>query len=191
MTYLMLGLVLFFGTHFISIVAPGWRSRMIASIGTGPWKVAYSVIAIVGFMLILSGYEQTQLTPAVLYVAPAWLRHVNALLMLPVFPLLLAVYLPGRIKTTLKHPMLLATTLWAFAHLLVNGMLGDVLLFGSFLVWAVADRISFRGRVQTGLITVPPGRFNDAIAVILGLVLYGVFAMYLHRHWFGVTPFPH
>jgi uncharacterized membrane protein len=190
MTYLVLGLALFFGAHFAPIVAPDWRSRTIAKIGEPAWKGGYSLIAIVGFGLMLYGYGQSRLEPSLLYVTPAWLRHVNALLMLPVFPLLLAAYLPGRIKTATQHPMLTATKLWAFAHLLVNGMLGDVLLFGSFLVWAIADRVSFRGRVQTGLKTAPSGRFNDAIAVILGLGLYVLFAFWLHLRLIGVAPFP-
>jgi uncharacterized membrane protein len=110
--------------------------------------------------------------------------------MLPVFPMLLAAYLPGRIKTALKHPMLAAVKLWAFAHLIANGMLADVLLFGGFLVWAVADRVSMKRRPVRVIRTAPPSGFNDLIAVVAGLALYAVFVVWLHARWFGVSPLP-
>jgi uncharacterized membrane protein len=108
--------------------------------------------------------------------------------MLPVFPLTLAAYLPGRIKTAMKHPMLAATMLWAVAHLLSNGLLADVLLFGGFLLWAVCDRISFQRRPPQVIRTAAPGRFNDLIAVIAGLALYVVFILWAHAWLFGVSP---
>jgi uncharacterized membrane protein len=190
MTYLIIGLALFFGSHSIAIVAPTWRDRIAARLGEGPWKGLYSLISIGGFVLLLWGYGQTRHDPVILYTSPSWLRYVTAILMLPVFPLLLAAYLPGRIKTAMKHPMLAATKFWAFAHLLVNGALGDVLLFGSFLAWAVADRISLKRRAQRPIQTAPPSKFNDAIAVVAGLILYIVFIMWLHVRWIGVSPLP-
>jgi uncharacterized membrane protein len=190
MIELLAGIALFFGTHFISIVAPAWRNGMAAKLGDKPWKGLYSLVAIVGFVLMLRGYGQTRLDPDLLYTTPGWMRHVAALLMLPVFPLLLAAYFPGRIKATLKHPMLAATKFWALAHLLVNGMLGDVLLFGSFLVWAVADRISFKHREQGRIAGAPPSKWNDAIAVVVGLALYFAFALWWHVKLFGVVPVP-
>ena len=119
---------------------------------------------------------------------PVALRHVAALLMLPVFVLLLAAYLPGRIKAATKHPMLVATKLWATAHLLANGNLADVLLFGGFLAWAVADRISMKHRVQRPP-GAPAGRLNDLIAVLAGLALYALFITVGHHWLIGVTPF--
>jgi uncharacterized membrane protein len=110
--------------------------------------------------------------------------------MLPVFPLIFAAYLPGRISAALKHPMLAAVKFWALAHLITNGMLVDVLLFGGFLAWAVADRISFKHRQQPDLRTAPPSKANDAIAVIAGLIAYVVFALWLHVRLIGVYPFP-
>ncbi|MCU0812698.1 MAG: NnrU family protein, partial [Thiobacillaceae bacterium] len=139
---LIAGLVIFFGVHSISIVARDWRERTVARIGPAAWKALYSVASLVGFLLIVGGYAQARLDPVILYQPPIWARHLAALLMLPVFPLLLATYLPGRIKAAVKHPMLAATKAWAVAHLLANGMLADVLLFGGFLAWAVIDRIS-------------------------------------------------
>jgi uncharacterized membrane protein len=188
MIYLVLGLVLFFGAHSVAIVASDWRDRMVAKLGKGPWQGLYSLIAIGGFALMLYGYGLSRHEPIVLYSSPMWLRPVTALLMFPVFPLLFAAYMPGRIKTATKHPMLAATKFWALAHLLVNGALGDVLLFGSFLVWAVADRISLKHRPAREIPGAPPSNINDIIAIVLGLIVYFSFVKWLHLLWIGVTP---
>lgn len=187
MTQLLIGLIVFFGIHSASIAAPAWRDRQ-AALNEKRWKGLYSLLAIVGFALIVHGYGQARLAPVPLYQPPTGLRHLAWLLMLPVFPLLLAAYLPGRIKTAAKHPMLAATKLWALAHLLANGNLADVLLFGSFLAWAVADRISLKRRAPRAVPGAPAGRFNDAIAVIGGLALYAAFIGGLHLWLIGVSP---
>jgi uncharacterized membrane protein len=189
MTYFVLGLVLFFGIHSVSIVAPQWRDATARRVGEWTWKGIYSVVAIVGFVLLVWGYGQARLDPVALYVPLPELRWVTAILMVPVFPMLLAAYFPGRIKALLKHPMLAATKLWAVAHLLSNGMLPDVLLFGAFLVWAIADRVSLKHRAGRPLPAVT-SRFNDAIAVVLGLVLYFVFLHGLHSFLIGRSPMP-
>jgi uncharacterized membrane protein len=190
MLKLVAGLVIFFGVHSIRIVAPGWRDRMIARVGEIPWKMLYSLASLAGFVLIVGGYAAARLEPVVLYNPPFWLRHVMMLLMLPVFPLLVAAYLPGRIKAAVKHPMLTATKAWALSHLLVNGMLADVLLFGGFLAWAVIDRISAGKRPQPAPPAVAPPIRNDVIAVVLGLVLYAAFAFWAHPRWIGVPVMP-
>ena len=190
MTYLVLGLVVFFGLHSISIIAPAWRDAMATRMGEQPWKGIYSVLSIGGFVLMVWGYGLARQHPVQVYVPPGWLRHVTALLMLPVFPLLLAPYFPGRIKTAMKHPMLAATKFWALAHLLANGALNDILLFGAFLAWAVADRISLKKRTQRAIPGAPPSKANDVIVIVAGLALYVVFAMWLHIRWIGVSPFP-
>ena len=123
-----------------------------------------------------------------LYEPPPVLRHLTLLLMLPVFPLLIAAYMPGRIKVVTKHPMLVAVKLWAFAHLLANGTLADVLLFGGFLAWAVADRISLKRRPSRPVPGAPPGPANDLIAIVVGLVIYGVFVTWGHQWLIGVSP---
>ncbi len=187
MSLLILGLAIFLGIHSVSIVAPRWRDARAAGLGENAWKGLYTLIALAGFVLIVVGYGQARQAPVVLYVPPLALRHVALLLMLPVFPLLLAAYLPGRIKAAARHPMLAATKLWAAAHLLANGNLADLLLFGGFLAWAVADRISMKHRVQRPLPGAPAGRFNDAIAVLLGLALYGWFLLAGHRWLIGVA----
>lgn len=188
MSLLILGLVLFLGVHSVSIVAPGWRDAMQARLGEGPWKALYSLISLAGFALVVVGYGAARQNPVVLYLPPVWMRHVALLLMVPVFPLLLAAYLPGRIKTAARHPMLLAVKVWATAHLLANGSVADVLLFGGFLAWAVADRISLKRRVQRPLPGAPAGPLNDAIAVVAGLALYAVFVFGGHAWLIGVSP---
>jgi uncharacterized membrane protein len=187
MGFLIAGLVIFLGVHSIAIFAPSLRGRLLTRLGEGPWKGLYAIIALLGFVLLLYGFSLARQSPTVLYTPPHWLRHVTFLFMLPVFPLLLAAYLPGRIKTAMKHPMLAAVKFWAFGHLLSNGMLADVLLFGGFLAWAVMDRISLKRRSQA-LHTAPPGKYNDFIAVVLGLALYVFFILWAHVRLFGVSP---
>jgi uncharacterized membrane protein len=187
MLILIVGLVIFLGIHSVVIVAPQARASAVARLGEGVWKGVYALISLLGFVLICYGFGIARLSPVVLYTPPHWIRHVTFLVMLPVFPLILAAYLPGRIKTALKHPMLAAVKFWALAHLLANGTLADVLLFGGFLAWAVADRISLKRRVQV-VHTAPPGKFNDLLAVIVGLAIYAIFIGWAHVRLFGVSP---
>jgi uncharacterized membrane protein len=189
MLALIIGLVLFFALHSVGIIAPYWRERMLLLVGSGSWKGSYALLSAVGFILIVIGFAHARQSPTVLYVPPGWLRHVSFLLMLPVFPLLLASYLPGLIQRKTRHPMLAAVKFWATAHLLAVGTLPDVLLFGSFLVWAVIDRISLKRRVKVAPPPhAPPSKFNDLIALILGLALYALFVFRLHAMLIGVSP---
>ena len=189
MPLLIAGLVLFLGVHSVAIVAPSFRTRTIQRMGEGAWKGLYSLISLAGFVLICYGFGLARQAPVVLYSPPTWLRHLALLVMLPVFPLLIAAYLPGRIKTAAKHPMLAAIKFWAFAHLLANGSLADVLLFGGFLAWAVVDRISVKRRAMPQVLrTAPPGPWNDAIAVVLGLAVYALLIGWAHVRLFGVSP---
>jgi uncharacterized membrane protein len=190
MTTLVIGLILFLGIHSVSIVAPDWRDRTAVRIGGGPWRGLYSLISIAGFVLLIWGYGIARQHPVVLYPPPTWSRHAAALLMLPVFPLIFAAYLPGRIKAALKHPMIIGVALWALAHLIANGTLADLLLFGGFLAWAVIDRASYAWRSQRAIHTAPASKFNDLIAVLVGIALYVTFAFWLHPRWIGVAPFP-
>ena len=193
MIVLLLGLVVFLGVHSVSIAAPGWRSAQIARRGERAWKGVYSIAAGVGLALLIVGYGVARREPVVLYAPPAALRHLALLVMLPVFPLLFAAYMPGRISRVVKHPMLLATKLWATAHLLANGTLADVLLFGGFLAWAVADRISVKRRTPAEAHAVPgapPGPMNDLVAIAIGLAVYAVTVLWAHRWAFGVSPLP-
>lgn len=194
MFVLIAGLVLFLGSHSVSIVAPQWRDGMVARLGEVPWKAAYGVIALVGFVLMVWGYGIADLGSDPLFFLPPWLlgglNWVNAVLMLAIFPMLLAAYLPGRIQTALKHPMLAAVKVWALGHLLVNHTLVDVLLFGGLLAWAVVDRISIKRREKVGMVTppkmAPATALNDVIVIAGGLALYVAFVVGLHTWLFGV-----
>ncbi len=188
MSVLLIGLALFIGTHSISIFAEGFRDRMAAKSEIG-WKAVYSLLSLAGIVLVVRGYADARLDPTLLYVPPVWLRHVAALLLLPVFVLFYAPYFPGRIKTATKHPQLVAVKLWALSHLLVNGTLADVVLFGAFLAWAVVDRISLKRRTPREVMGAPRGPLNDALLVVFGLVTYGVFVVWAHAALFGVAPF--
>jgi uncharacterized membrane protein len=189
MGMLILGLVLFLGVHSVALAAPGLRERLRERLGPGPWRGLYALVSLVGFVLLVHGYGVARQEPAVLYTPPFWMRHVTHLLMLPVFPLVFAAYLPGRIKAALEHPMLVGTMMWAVAHLLANGTLADVLLFGGFLAWAVADRWSFTRRPPQVMKTAPPSRRNDWIAIALGLLVYVVFGAWLHPLLIGIAAF--
>jgi len=181
------GLLLFLGVHSIALFNRDWRDAMADRLGAVPWKILYSVASLVGFLLLLQGYGMTRAAPTVLYAPPPALHAVALVLMLPVFPLLFAVYLPGRLKARARHPMLLATKLWATAHLLVNGNLADVILFTSLLMWAVALRIALKRRGTQVVVIGEHAARNDSIAIIFGLLAYGAFIAGLHAYLIGVA----
>ncbi len=192
MKFLVLGLVLFFGTHLFSALrsrAPGEDLRQ--KLGYGPFMLGYSLIALTGFVLFVYGYGQTRGAGTV-YTPPMALQHLNALIMVPALILLAASQLPaGRIRRASKHPMLLAVKLWAVGHLLANGELNSVILFGSFLAYAVFDRIMLKRRGDVG-----PGpeatvsAQMDGLAVGLGLAVYAAFILWLHPLLIGVAAIP-
>lgn len=186
MTLLVIGLALFIGSHLVGVI--GLRERLLERLGEGPYKGVYSLLSIVGLVLIVVGWRQAGEAPQVVWLPPVAMKHVALLVMLPVFPLLAAAYMPGRIKQALGHPMLVATILWALAHMLANGMLRDVAVFGGLLVWAVIDLASYRWRPRREIPGMPLGKLNDVLAVVVGLVLYAVTLLWLHGLLFGVAP---
>ena len=188
MLQLLAGLALFFGMHSMSILALPLRDKFAAKSEIG-WKLIYGVVSLTGLILMSRGYADLRLTPTILYVAPVWLYHVVAVLLLPTFILFVAPYFPGRISSVTKHPQLVAVKLWAVSHLLVNGTLADLLLFGSFLLWAVAVRISMKRRATRAVPAMPASKANDIIAVVLGLIVYAATVSWLHEMLFGVRPF--
>jgi uncharacterized membrane protein len=190
MATLILGLILFLGVHTVSIAAPVWREGMLARFGEPAWKGSYTLVAVAGFVLIVVGYGMARQSPIVLYTPPAALRYLSLLVLLPIFVLLLAAYLPGRIKSATQHPLLLATKLWAVGHLLANGTAADLLLFGGFLAWAAADRVSLKRRPARAIPGAPPGPLNDVVAVAGGLALYALFVLYAHAWLIGTAPLP-
>lgn len=191
MTFLVAGLILFLGVHSVRIFADDWRGQRIASMGPGAWKAVYSLASLAGLVLIVWGYAQARLDPVVLYVPPLWTRHLAAALTLPAFILLAAGNMPPtRIKAALHHPMVLGVKLWAFAHLIANGMLADVVLFGAFLAWAILDYRSARRRDRVHGIVYPAGPvWRDILAIVAGVVLWVLFAFWLHQWLIGVRPF--
>lgn len=189
MTFLVLGLVVFIGLHLIRSLAPQLRLSLIARLGDHGWRGLHSLIALAGLALMIYGFSLARLNPVVIWVPPPFMKHIAFTLLLPVFPLLLAAYMPGYIRARLKHPMLTAIKFWALAHLLVNGTLAHIVLFGSFLAWAVVVRISAKRnpRPQVGA-DLPPKLSRDVIAVGLGLAIYVFFLLYGHLWLIGVSP---
>lgn len=188
---LLAGLIVFLGVHSVRVFADGFRSSFIAARGELAWKGLYTLLSIAGFVMIVYGYGDARTAPIPLWQPPVWTRHVAALLTLPAFIMLAAAYIPGNgIKARLKHPMLLGTKVWAFAHLLSNGTLADVLLFGGFLVWAVLCFRACRQRDRAnGTVYESRGIVRTLGAVAIGVIAWFVFAMYLHTALIGVAPF--
>lgn len=191
MIALLTGLLLFLSTHSSRIFADHNRTQYIAHYGMAKWKLAYSLVSIVGLVLIVWGYGQARLDPFVLWVPPIWTRHLAALLTLPVFILIAAAYIPGTvIKARIGHPMVAGVKLWALSHLVANGNLADVILFGSFLVWSIASFATSRRRDRNQGSPAASGSLaRDGIAVAAGVVAWFVLARYLHLTLFGVAPF--
>lgn len=191
MALLVLGLVLFLGIHSVRVFADDWRSRTIAQRGASAWKGIYTLLSLAGLVLIVWGYARARVAPVVLYVPPPGLRHVASLLMLLSFVLLAAANVPrNAIKARLHHPMVLGTKTWALAHLLANGTLADVLLFGGFLLWAVLLFRASRRRDRAQGTVYPTGTAaGTALTVVAGIAAWVVFAFWLHGWLFGVRPF--
>jgi uncharacterized membrane protein len=191
MGMLVLGVVLFLGVHSVRVLADDWRGSLIARRGEGAYKGLYSLASIVGFALIVWGYGLSRTAPVDLWMPPVWTRHLAALLTIPAFVLLAAAYVPGtRIKAAVGHPMVLGVKVWAFAHLIANGRLADVVLFGGFLAWAVLLYIASRRRDRragTRYVAGPASR--DMTAIAAGIVAWAAFAFWLHGVLIGVRPF--
>lgn len=184
---MILGLILFFGVHTLT-TQRDLRARFIASMGEGGYKIFYALISLAGLALIAWGFADYRATGWVdVWNPPKAFKHITLALMLPAVILVVASYLRGRIYTTLKHPMLAGIKLWAAAHLLANGDLGSIILFGSFLAWAVFDRISLKHRPDAGGPPIPVGGpVNDLLAVGVGIVAYLALAFAFHPVVIGV-----
>lgn len=187
---LILGLVLFLGVHLLT-TRRELRGRIIAATGEGGYKGLYTLVSFVGLALIVWGFARYRATGWIdVWYPPVAFRHIAVALMLPAVIMVVASYIRGRIYTTLKHPMLAGTKLWAASHLLANGDLGSIILFGSFLAWAVYDRISLKHRTDAGSPPIPVGGpGNDLIAVAVGIVAYLALAFAFHPVVIGVPVF--
>ena len=191
MVYLIAGLVLFLGLHTLRFAAEDWRERTRARIGVGAYKGIYSLLSAIGLALVVWGFALARETPLVLWNPPAGMRHATAALTLLAFVLLAAAYVPGNaLKARLHHPMVQGVKAWALGHLLVNGTLAHVLLFGSFLLWALASHISARRRDVRDGVQYPAGNLPATLlTVVLGVAVWWVFAFVLHGVLIGVRPF--
>ncbi len=187
---MILGLVLFLGIHTLTTQRK-LRASVIASMGEGGYKIGYALVSLAGLALIVWGFAHYRATGWIdVWHPPTVLKHIAVALMLPAVILVVAAYLRGRIYTTVKHPMLTGIKLWAAAHLLANGDLGSIILFGSFLGWAVYDRISLKHRTDAGAPPIPVGGpTNDLIAVVVGIVAYLALAFAFHPVVIGVPVF--
>ena len=184
---MILGLVLFFAAHTLT-TQRDLRARFVGAIGEGGYKIGYAVVSIAGLALIVWGFAHYRATGWIaIWSPPKFLKHLNIALMLPATILVVASYIRGRIYQTLKHPMLAGIKLWAFGHLLANGDLGGIILFGSFLAWAVFDRISLKHRADAGSPPIPVGGpTNDLIAIAVGFVAYLALAFAFHPVVIGI-----
>lgn len=191
MTVLVLGLLLFLGGHSVRIVAEGWRAAQIARLGEARWKGLYTVVALVGFALLVWGYGLSRATPVALWEPPAWTFHFAGLVTVPAFVLIAAAYVPGnRFKAALGHPMVAGVALWALAHLVANGRLSDLVLFGAFLIWAALDFRAARRRDRAAGVRYPAGTMaRDLVTVAAGLAAWAAFAGFLHGWLIGVQPY--
>ncbi len=191
MTLLAAGLILFVVVHSLRIFADDWRSQMLARLGPNAWKGIISVISLVGIIMMSKGYAAARATPIVLWQSPVWLSHLVSLLTLVAFILFVAAYVPkNKIKSRLGHPMVISVKIWAFGHLLANGTLADLVLFGGLLAWAVMSFRAARQRDRREGTVRPAGAMGQTLAAIgLGGVIWAWFAFYGHAWLIGVQPF--
>lgn len=186
MEVLVAGLIVFFAIHLVPTF-PVARTRLLEALGAGLYKLVFSVLAVVGLGLIVYGYGLARPFASDLFAPPEWTRHLAFLLMLPAFVFLAAAYIPSRIRDRLRHPMLIAIKTWAFAHLLANGDSASALLFGSFLAYAVYDRISLKHRGTAGMMERAKGSLGgDVTAVAVGLIAYTAMLVWGHQALVGV-----
>jgi uncharacterized membrane protein len=189
--YLVVGLLIFLGVHSVRIVAEPWRTRTIERLGEPAWKGLYSLLSLVGLGLIIWGFGLARQTPVQLWSPPVGMRHLASLLTLISFVLLAAAYVPrNSIKARLHHPMVLAVKTWALAHVLANGNVAHVLLFGAFLVWAVLNFKAARQRDRrNGTVYIRGNTGATLITLVLGVAAWLAFALWLHGYLIGVRPF--
>ena len=191
MLVLILGLLIFLGMHSVRIFADDWRTATLAHLGEKPWKGAYSLVSLVGFVLIVWGYGLARQQPVVLWQPPVMMKHLISLFTLAAFILLAAAYVPrNHFKARLHHPMVLGVKLWAFGHLLATAKLADVVLFGAFLLWAILDFRAARGRDRALGTTYAAGSMGGTlVTLVVGVVAWAAFAFWAHAAWIGIAPF--
>jgi uncharacterized membrane protein len=187
---MILGLAVFLGSHVFITMRPE-RAKLITRLGEGAYKGLFSLVSIIGIILIAYGFARYRATGWIeIWSPPRWTRHVTEALMWPAVIFVLAAYIPGHIKRVLKHPMLVGVKLWALAHLITNGDLGSIILFGSFLAWAAFDRVTLKHRTDAGAPPIEIGGYrNDFIAVVAGTLVYFALGFWFHPYVIGVPVF--
>ena len=207
MTQLILGLILFLGAHSVRIWADGWRNQTIEAYGEKAFKGVYALVSILGFYLLVVGYGEARLQTVALWNPPIFTKHISMLLMLLSSILLMATYIPrNHFKMRLKHPMVLSVKVWALSHLLANGNLADLVLFGSFLIWAVLNFRSARARDRALLLNLnvteeaagesiaesesahQPKLLSTIITLVGGIAIWALITFVLHAKIVGVSP---
>ncbi len=191
MTLLILGLFLFLGPHSVRIFGDAWRTETVARLGEKPWKGLYSLVSLLGFALIVWGYGLARQQPVLLWTPPVFAKHLNSLFTLLAFILIVAAYVPrNHIKARLQHPMVLGVKLWAFGHLLATAKLADVLLFGSFLLWAILSYRAARRRDRVQGTAYAAGSLaGTLLTLVIGVAAWAAFAFWAHAAWIGIAPF--
>ena len=190
MLVLVLGLILFLGIHSIRIVADDARAQLIARIGPMPYKGLYALLSIIGFVLIVWGFGQARQHPVLIYLPPLWLHHLNGLFVLVALIFFFSTYVPGNhFRSTFGHPQALSAGIWSFGHLLVAGMLHDLVLFVPFLLWSIVLYTASRRRDRrNGTVYRAGTAMGDVIAVAIGVLVWVLFAFWLHTQLIGVNP---
>jgi len=207
MTQLILGLILFLGAHSVRIWADGWRNQTIEAYGEKAFKGVYALVSILGFYLLVVGYGEARLQTVALWNPPIFTKHISMLLMLLSSILLMATYIPrNHFKMRLGHPMVLSVKVWALSHLLANGNLADLVLFGSFLLWAVLNFRSARARDRALLLnltvteeaageplaesesTNQPKLLSTIMTLVGGMAIWALITFVLHAKFVGVSP---
>jgi uncharacterized membrane protein len=189
LSVLIIGLLVFLGTHvFVSFRDA--RAAVIARLGLSVYRAVFALVSLAGLALIIWGYGLYRAQEWIqVWSPPAFMRHITVGLMFFSVIFLVAAFVPSHIKMRLKHPMLASVKTWAFAHLLSNGDLGSILLFGAFLAWGVYARIAAKRRGDLGATTAPAGWTNDAIVVGIGVVVYLALGYAFHPIVIGVPVF--
>jgi uncharacterized membrane protein len=189
---MIIGLAAFLGAHTLAALRPQ-RAAVIARVGAGPYRGLFALVSLIGIILIGYGFARYRAAGYIeIWTPPRWTRHATAALVWPSIIFIVAAYVPGEIKRVLKHPMLVGVKLWAVAHLLSNGDLGSIILFGSVLAWAVYDRIALKQRGDaTGPVAIAAsgGYRNDFIVVVVGTLLFFALGFWFHPWVIGVPVF--
>jgi uncharacterized membrane protein len=190
MTLLITGLLIFMVNHSVRIFAPAWRERFMASYGTNTWKAVYSLFSLVGLVLIVYGYGLSRSNPVFIWTPPLWTRHLTLTLAWLSFVLLAAAHIPrNHLKQKIGHPMYAGIKVWAFAHLIANGRLSEIIMFGAFMIWAVVGFSAGRRRDRAAAITWPAGTLGGTLATVAaGSIAWAVFTWWLHYLLIGVSP---